>query len=91
MLSDLKAKGEEVKAKNENQLMCALRARKVHRFIQKLHYFFLKLPTFRKKTNASTTKPPKHETLHLPSCRILPPVGKEDTSRSKAKGKEMKG
>ena len=56
--------------------MCALRARKAHLFIQKLHFFFLKLPTFRKKTNASTTKPPKHETLHLPSCRILPPVGK---------------
>jgi|GEM_PF-4934151 hypothetical protein len=49
MLSDLKAKGEEVKAKNENQLMCALRARKVHRFIQKLHYFFLKLPHFSKE------------------------------------------
>ena len=47
--------------------MCALRARKAHLFIQKLHFFFLKLPTFRKKTNASTTKHPKHETMHLPS------------------------
>jgi len=86
----LKPKGEEVKAKIENQLMCALHARKAHLFIQKLHYFFLKLPTFRKKTNASTTKPPKHETKHLLSFRIRPPVGEEDTSRSKAKGKEMK-
>jgi len=86
----LKAKGEEVKAKNENQLMCALRARKAHLFIQKLHFFFLKLPAFRKKTNASTTNPPKHETKHLPSFGIRPQNGKEDTSRPNTKAKVIK-
>ena|GEM_PF-6875917 len=69
--------------------MCALHARKAHLFIQKLHFFFLKLPTFRKKTNASTTKPPKHDTLHLPSCRILPPVGKGRHLTIKSKGNKM--
>ena len=71
--------------------MCALRARKAHLFIQKLHFFFLKLPAFRKKTNASTTKPPKHGTLHLPSCRILPPVGKGRHLTIKSKGQRNEG
>jgi len=86
----LKPKGEEVKAKIENQLVCALRARKAHLFIQKLHFFFLKLPAFRKKTNASTTKPPKHETKHLLSFRIRPPVGEEYFSWLNAKSKATK-
>ena len=59
--------------------------------IQKLHFFFLKLPAFRKKTNASTTKPPKHGTLHLPSCRILPPVGKGRHLTIKSKGQRNEG
>jgi len=87
----LKPKGEEVKAKIENQLMCALRARKAHLFIQKLHFFFLKLPAFRKKTNASTTKPPKHETKHLLSFRIRPPVGKGRHLTIKSKGQRNEG
>ena len=86
----MKPKGEEVKAKIENRLMCALRARKAHLFIQKLHFFFLKLPAFRKKTNASITKPPKHETKHLLSFRIRPPVGEEDFSWLNAKSKATK-
>ena len=64
---------------------------KAHLFSQKLHFFFLKLPAFRKKTNASITKPPKHGTLHLPSCRILPPVGKGRHLTIKSKGQRNEG
>jgi len=87
----LKAKGEEVKAKNENQLMCALHAREKRTGLFKNSTTSSSnSPTFRKENQRFHNPTSEARDHALALFRVRPPHGKEDTSRPNAKGKVMK-